>query len=257
MKITDHIAKERELFETALSVYPQELALFDKLSLLYDRFRGEWPIRVHADLPPSALFLVVSTQMLGIPTLLLLGRTTDAFALIRRAIEATGVARVLTENPSLESVYVSAYPNVNDPNSLTQFEPTREYKRAFSTKKLFGVATDDPWRHLRVTFASISAIHSHAGLGALISQVVRSGQLFMPAVETDHRELLRCWYSALATFTAIAEAFVLIFRDQGRTVSNESAREALAARDEMQRTMAMRAPWMAHGIGGPSSRAGS
>ena len=245
MKITDHIARETALFNDCLKRYAEELELFDSLSTLYDRLIAECPIRTATDRPASGLFLVVSIQMLGIPSQVLRGRVTDAYVLARRAIEGTGAARVLAEQPELERVFISAYPNVGDADHPQQFLPSREYKQAFSTRKLFKDATDDPWRQLRVMYATISATHSQAGIGAMISHQLRDGRLFMPAVESDDRVLLRSWYSLLATFTSILEAFFLIFVDLGHKIGDDFRRAAVTLRDEMRHTLQVRAPWFA------------
>jgi len=60
-----------------------------------------------------------------------------AFALTRRAIEATGIAHCILKKPSLKDTFLSAYPNILQEGHAKQWKPSNQYGNAFSTKKLF------------------------------------------------------------------------------------------------------------------------
>ena len=162
---------------------------------------------------PVRLFLAVESQMYGVVSQLLRRRTTDALTLTRRAIEATGVAYRIWTNPELAETFISAYPDVEKTGDPKQWRASQTYKEEFSSAKLF--SQEGPvWERLKITYAVLSAMASHAGPGVLKDQEDRDLQRYMHFVNPDEEDCRRHWFWIMGFYYEMLRVFLRILQNQ-------------------------------------------
>ena len=108
--LTGYLDKDAAVVETSRQEWEPE---YNALSRLVDIFRRMSQLVVVKDKNlslPSQLFLVVLNQSYGVASELLRRRTTDAQGLMRRAVEAAGVAHRLWKHPELTEVFNEPIP---------------------------------------------------------------------------------------------------------------------------------------------------
>lgn len=109
MKLMDYLDGERRAAQGCQLQYKAEIELFAQLVDLFDRLRAAVTVREERALVPGHLLVVVQNQLYGVVSQIIRRRVTDAKALTRLAIEATGSARRIWDDPSLAEVFVNAY----------------------------------------------------------------------------------------------------------------------------------------------------
>jgi hypothetical protein len=132
-----YLDQDAAVVETSRKEWEPE---YTALSRLLDIFRRMSQLVVVQDKNlnlPSQLFLVVLNQLYGVASALLRRRTTDAQGLMRRAVEAAGVAHRLWKHPELTQVFNEAYPNINDDNHPKQFRPSNKYRQEIISSQMF------------------------------------------------------------------------------------------------------------------------
>jgi hypothetical protein len=163
MSFQDYLRAEGEIAERLRVEYRTELLAFAELADLYERLVAAVTVAERRAIIPAELLLVVANEMFGSGAQMLRTRAADALALTRRAIEATAIAYRMWQNPELAAVFVNAYPRHNQIGHPEQWLPTREYRKQFSTRRLF----DQPggtFAALKGYYGLTSAMASHAAL---------------------------------------------------------------------------------------------
>jgi hypothetical protein len=209
--LTGYLEKDAAVVEISRKEWEPE---YTALSRLLDIFRRMSQLVVVKEINlnlPSQLFLVVLNQSYGVASELLRRRTTDAQALMRRAVEAAGVAHRLWKHPELTEVYNEAYPYINDANHPKQFRPSDRYRQEFSAIQLFS-GDSSALQTLGSMYELFSARASHAGIGALTRQQWKDGILALSVRETNKVEIGRAWHSVNTAYWEILRVFFAILK---------------------------------------------
>jgi hypothetical protein len=237
-----YLEAEEKAIEESKHQWNQEFRSFCELADLYDRLKCMMRINSQEILAPAKLFLVVQTQMYGVASQLLRRRLVDAEMLTRRAIEAAATAYRVWKYPGLTDIFYNAYPNANQTLGNNQWQRSREYRREFSTDKLFG-ENGKTWRNLQSLFSMFSALSSHAGPGALISHKTRDQLVTLHFFETDDKITFLSWNYMFDCYWEILKVFVEILgKTAEETMRNTFATDALAWRKRTEQVATKRAP---------------
>jgi len=239
-----YLDKDAAVVETSRKEWEPE---FSALSRLLDISRRISQLVVVKDINlnlPSQLFLVVLNQSYGVASELLRRRTTDAQALMRRAVEAAGVAHRLWKHSELIHVYNEAYPYINDANNPKQFRPSDRYRQEFSAIKLFS-GDSSALQTLGSMYELFSAGASHAGIGALTRQQWKDGILALSVRETNRVEIGRAWHNVIIAYWQILRVFFAILKSSipdGMTAAVEADMNHWLA--DYKKTLKDRTPWI-------------
>ncbi len=210
MDLRKYLDGEQLVAEHSRRQYRVELELAEYLGSLFDRLRSEIRADTETEIPAHLLLLVIN-QYYGTISQLLRCRLADAQVITRRAIEATGAAKIIFDDPGLGQVFVRAYSAASGVHPLEprRFFPSSDYRKAFPTRRLFGHVGSE-WEDLRAGYGLLSAIAVHAGLGATsrhrLSSNAISGPAFDPPVE-----VLRDWYVLLKLYFLMWKIFFGFF----------------------------------------------
>jgi len=239
-----YLDKDAAVVETSCKESEPE---YNALSRLLDIFRRMSQLVVVKDLNlslPSQLFLVVLNQSYGVASELLRRRTTDAQGLMRRAVEAAGVAHRLWKHPELTQVFNEAYPNINDDNHPKQFRPSNKYRQEFSSSQMFS-GDSAAVQTLGSFYALFSVGASHAGLGALTGQKWKDGVLALSVRETSRVEIGRAWHSVITAYWEILRVFFAVLKSaipDGMTAAVEA--DMTQWLDDYKKTLKDRTSWI-------------
>jgi len=246
MSFEHYLEKEVEVAERSREEYRPEFEAFGELAGFYERLIETIRISERCAIIPGELLLVVANQMFGAGAQMLRTRANDALALTRRAIEATASAYRIWQHPDLAEIYANAYPNHNKILHPKQWQPTKEYKREFSTAKLF----DQPgevFAGLKALYGLTSTMASHAGIGALAAHRDGSGaERIAIVLGGDPREITNNWYTLLAAYMETFKVFVRMMRDNAPGAAIDLVvKDFLDWRARIAAVAAARAPWAA------------
>lgn len=205
-----YLDQEAEIAEKSRDQWRPELNLFSELANLYSQLNTLSKIIDREANTPADLFLAVQSQMYGAVSQILRHRVVDAESATRRAIEAAATAYRLSRHPELLEIYANAFSKVEAEKS-TNWEPSKEYKREFSTRKLFSEPAEF-WGTLKTDYAMFSAMASHAGLGATAPHRTIQGKRVLHFFEGDDKNIYRCWYQQVAIYWAVLRVFLDILR---------------------------------------------
>ncbi|MFY9271066.1 MAG: hypothetical protein WAO55_15090 [Candidatus Manganitrophaceae bacterium] len=245
-----YLEVEQQTEQNSRSLYQPEFESFCKLFDLYEYLIASIKIGDLKLQIPSDLLLVVTSQMCGVASQLLRNRLTDAYALSRRAIEATAVAHRIWKQPELAKVFREAYPNSKQDEHPKQWRPSDSYKNEFSTKKLFDYQ-GEVWTHLRTMYEVDSVMATHTGLGALVNHEIRGQTRYLSFISTDNRDVLRAWYDLMSTYFATLKVFIRIFRESWtRDGVGIFEKDVIVFRDKISVLISQRAPWMLSSLEG-------
>lgn len=136
MSLQDYIDAEDRALKQSLLQYPEHYRLFGELDDLYDALIHGRVLTENDIVLPLVFVLVVQRHLLGVASLLLRRRVTDAACLTRRAIEVTASGHYLSNHPESKEVTQNA---------------------------LFTEATP-PWPALRALYDRFGAMPAPAGL---------------------------------------------------------------------------------------------
>jgi YD repeat-containing protein len=242
--LTGYLGKDADVVETSGKEWEPE---YNALSRLVGIFRRMSQLVVVKDKNlslPSQLFLVVLNQSYGVASELLRRRTTDAQGLMRRAVEAAGVAHRLWKHPALTEVFNEAYPDINDDNHPKQFRPSNKYRQEFSSSQMFS-GDSSALQTLGSLCELFSVGASHAGLGALTGQKRKDGILALPVRETNRVEIGRAWHNVNLAYWEILRVFFAILKSaipDGMTEAVEADMKQWF--EEYKRTLKDRTPWI-------------
>jgi hypothetical protein len=189
---------------------------------------------------PAELFLAMVNQMYGAGSQMLRRRLPDVHALTRRAIELAATAYRLWEHPELTTVYLKAYSS-----TPKQWIPSKTYREAFSTKKLFE-HPGDLWEGLKMQYGLHSAIASHAGIASTVWHEQRGNTRYAPFIAPEGQDILRAWYSVLLPdYMDLWHIFFDIFREcSDQVTAGNLEKDFLAWCERVERLRAQRAPWI-------------
>lgn len=204
--LAGYLEKDAAVVETSRKEWEPE---YTALSRLVDIFRRMAQLVVIKETNlslPSQLFLVGLNQSYGVASELLRRRATDAQALMRRAVEAAGVAHRLWKHPELTQFFNEAYPHINDDNHAQQFRPSNKYRQEFSSSQLFS-GDSSALQTLGSLYELFSVGASHAGLGALTGQRWKDSVLALSVRETNRGEIGRAWHSVITAYSEILRVF--------------------------------------------------
>lgn len=202
-----------------------EFAQFCKLAELYERLIAICRVpNKEETITAAKLLLVVQCQMYGVVSLMLRRRVTDAEALTRRAIEATGTAFLISRKPGLLNIYFEAYPNAGKIGNPKQWHPSDEYRNKFSTSALFQWS-GETWSQLKSLYGMLSALSSHAGPGSIISHETKGKMVELQFAEPDNKTVRLAWNYLIDAYWEMLKVFRDIFKDNG----DEAMRKVLAA----------------------------
>lgn len=221
MKLTLYLEGERRAAEDCQQQYAPEISLFAQIVDLFDAPRSAVTVGEQRAEIPAHLLLVVQNQLYGVVSQMVRRRVADAKSLTRLAIEATGSAQLVWDDPSLAQVFADAYRKASDlaPDDPKRFLPSREYVSAFTSRELFKRDGED-WKILRVSYGLFSATSAHAGLGATIphqfdDQGIRSNPF------ANDEELRASWYPMLRIYKAVWRVFFDILSGSGDAAAME------------------------------------
>ncbi len=206
-----YLAKDQRAIEHTRQHFGPELAMMSRLDAIYLRLSELVEIGNEKLNLPAQLLLVVRNQLRGIVSALLRRRTTDAQALTRRSIEATGIAYRAWNNPELATVFNEAYPHILEEGHPKRWRASKKYWEKFNSGQLF-LGQGESWKRLKEYYAIFSAAASHAGLGALIRQRYEEGYLRMPQRETKGFEVARSWLAITLLHWDMLKVFLTIMR---------------------------------------------
>jgi hypothetical protein len=210
--IPSYLEVEQKNLEDSRQRYAEEIEIFSSLVALYEALRaGAHVLNDSKDLLPAALYLTVGNQLLGVVSQLLRCRVVDAEALTRRSIEATAIAYRAFEKPDRAWVFIEAYPHRSEYDHPDQWRPSLEYRREFSTRKLFS-PDGETFAVLRRGYECLCAIASHAGPGALMHHEFGSTTLYAGAFAEHGADIVRAWLHLLRLYGEMWKVFVNIFR---------------------------------------------
>lgn len=242
--LAGYLEKDATVVETSRKEWEPE---YTALSRLVDIFRRIAQLVVIKDKNlslPSQLFLVVLNQSYGVSSELLRRRTTDAQALMRRAVEAAGIAHRLWKHPELTQVFNEAYPDINDDNHPKQFRPSNKYRQEFSSSQLFS-GDSSALQTLGGLYELFSVGASHAGLGALASQRWKDSVLAHSLRETNGVEIGRAWHSVTTAYWEILRVFFAVLKSaisDGMTAAVEADMKQWL--EDYRKTVKDRTPWI-------------
>lgn len=242
--LAGYLEKDAAVVETSRKEWELE---YTALSRLVDIFRRMAQLVVIKETNlslPSQLFLVVLNQSYGVTSELLRRRATDAQALMRRAVEAAGVAHRLWKHPELTQVFNEAYPHINDDNHPKQFRPSNKYRQEFSSSQLF--SGDSSVLHILGRFYELFSVGAtHAGLGALAGQQWRDGVLALSVRETNRVAIGCAWYSVITAYWEILRVFFAVLKSaipDGMTAAVEADMKQWLK--DYKKTLKDHTPWI-------------
>ncbi|MEK6762381.1 MAG: hypothetical protein AABY96_06665 [Nitrospirota bacterium] len=242
--LTGYLEKDVAVVEASRQEWESE---YNALSRLVDMFRRVSQLIVVKDTNlslPSQLFLVVLNQSYGVASALLRKRTTDAQGLMRRAVEAAGVAHRLWKHPELIQFFNEAYPNINDDNHPKQFTPSHKYRHEFSSSLMF--PSDGSVLQTLGSFYDLFSVGaSHTGIGALTGHKWKDGVLALSVRETNKVEIGRAWHSVITAYWEILRVFFAVLRSSipdGMTAAVEANMNHWL--DDYKKTLKDRTPWI-------------
>ena len=242
--LTGYLDKDAAVVEASRKEWEPE---YDALSRLVDIFRRVSQLVVVKDKNlslPSQLFLVALNQSYGVASELLRRRTTDAQGLMRRAVEAAGVAHRLWKHPVLTQVFNEAYPEINDDNHPKQFRPSKKYRQEFSSSQMFS-GDSSALQTLESFYELFSVGASHAGLGALACQRWKNGVLALSVRETNRVEIGRAWHNVNLAYWEVLRVFFAVLKSaipDGMTAAVEADMKAWF--EDYKKTLKGRTPWI-------------
>ena len=242
--LAGYLEKDTAVVETSRKEWELEYTALSRLVDIFRRIAQLVEIKDKSLSLPSQLFLVVLNQSYGVASELLRRRTTDAQALMRRAVEAAGVAHRLWKHPETIQVFNESYPDINDDNHPKQFRPSNKYRQEFSSSQLFS-GDSSALQTLGSFYELFSVGASHAGLGALAGQRWKDNILALPVRETNRVEIGRTWHNVIIAYWEILRVFFAILRSaipDGMTAAVEADMKQWF--EDYKKTLKDRTPWI-------------
>jgi hypothetical protein len=242
--LAGYLDKDAAVVETSRIEWEPEYTALSRLVGIFQRLAQLVEIKDKSLSLPAQLFLVVLNQSYGVASELLRRRTRDAQALMRRAVEAAGVAHRLWKHPELTQVFNEGYPNINDDNHPKQFRPSDRYRQEFSAFQMFS-GDSSALQTLGSLYELFSVGASHAGLGALAGQQWKDGVLALSVRETSREEIGRAWHSVNWAYWEILRVFFAVFKSSipnGMAAAVEA--DMLHWLEDYKKTMKERTPWI-------------
>lgn len=130
-------------------------------------------------------------------------------------------------------------------NDLKQWQPSRNFKKSFSTTALFS-EPEDFWKTLRLDYDMLSVMATHAGLGATTTQVAVEQQRVLVFFEADDKDLDRAWYHQLAIYWALLRVFFVSFKaTTDSSMADLLSKDILNWRDKANERLQKRVSWLA------------
>ena len=245
-RLTDYLDQEMRINEECCKRWNAELKAVTDLALLYDRLTVRIRVKDSLTLVLGDLFLIAQSQLFGAISLLLRRRRSDAELLTRRAIEAAAMSNRLFRHPNLLEIFVRAHDGIKAKDDLQQWQPSREFKKFFSTRLLFS-EPEDFWKTLRIDYDMLSVMAAHAGLGATTTQVTVEQRRVLAFFETNDQDLDRSWYHQLAIYWSLLRVFFTALKDKGESaMADLLAKDILRWRDAANLLLQKRVPWIAN-----------
>lgn len=242
--LTGYLDKDAAVVETSRKEWEPEYNALSRLIDIFRRMSQLVIVKEESLSLPSQLFLVVLNQSYGVTSELLRRRTTDAQGLMRRAVEAAGVAHRLWRHPELTQVFNEAYPDINDDNHPKQFRPSNKYRQEFSSSQMFS-GNSSALQTLGSFYELFSVGASHAGLGALAGQRWKDSVLALSARETNRVEIGRAWHSVITAYWEILRVFFAVLKSaipDGMTAAVEADMKLWF--EDYKKTLKYRTPWI-------------
>jgi hypothetical protein len=213
--LLSYLDQEDDIVSSSRSQWSPELDLFTELANLYAELNTITKITDLDAHIPADLFLLVQKQMFGAVSQLLRRRVGDVEYAARRVIEAAATAYRLSRHPELLEIYATAYSDTDGDEKSVSWNPSKEYKREFSTQNLFKEPAGF-WTTLKVDYAMFSAMSTHAGLGATAAHVTAEGKRVLHFFDGDDKNMYRCWYHQAALYWSVLRVFLDIMRRTGQ-----------------------------------------
>lgn len=243
--LSDYLEQEIQINEQCRERWGPELKAASDLALLYDRLTVMVRIKEPLILKMADLFLLAQSQLFGAISLLLRRRRSDAELLTRRAIEAAAMTNRLFRHPELLETFVRAHDGILARKDPRQWQPSKSFKKAFSTGALFSEPAEF-WNTLRLDYDMLSVMAAHAGLGATTAQVTVEQQRRLSFFETDDKDLDRAWYHQLAIHWALLRVFFVSLKGTtDSSMANLLGTDILGWRDKANERLRTRFPWLA------------
>ena len=242
--LAGYLEKDAAAVETSRKEWEPEYTALSRLVDIFRRLSKLVVIKDESLSLPSQLFLVVLNQSYGVASALLRRRTTDAQGLMRRAVEAAGVAHRLWKHPELTQFFNEAYPHINDDNHPKQFRPSDRYRQEFSASQMFS-GDSSALQTLSSFYELFSVGASHAGLGALAGQKWKDGVLALSVRETSRIEIGRSWHNVIIAYWQILRVFFAVLRSaipDGMTAAVEADMKQWL--EDYKKTLKDRTPWI-------------
>jgi hypothetical protein len=227
--LSDYLDAQESGISLCRERYALEFQGITELGKLFDKIVSVWRPMDRQLTDQERLRVVflfsVKTQMSGAVFSLLRLRVVDALNGSRYAVEATGIAHLLSKKPELFPVYLEAYPNIEREGSINQWKPSNKYRDVFHTGKLFDCLETNPaegGKRLREAYAIICYRASHAGPGILLNLKKRNGKIFYHANELDEETVDRSWAIILVYYFDMFLVFYEMFKE-GITAEDRTA----------------------------------
>jgi hypothetical protein len=243
--LTDYLEQEKEFEEQSRQRWSEELKAAEELASLYGRLTAFIRAKDALTLTLADLFLIAQNQLYGAVSLLLRRRSADAELLTRRAIESAAITNRLFRHPDLLDIFARAHDGIEARSDPKQWQPSKEFKEAFATAKLFS-EPEEFWRTLRLDYDMLSVMAAHAGLGATTTQHIVGQRRVLLHFEANDKDLDRVWYHQLALYFSMLRVFFASLRETGDAkMVDVFAQDILSWRHSVQALMKDRVPWLA------------